>query len=201
MLNLISYNRPPSFIPSFNLDSGTISLVFLLWRLDDLDVDTPLIHLGQITPPPKKIVCLSSPDDLDGSTILKLRSTSILAHVSHVRWWSIICLDLSDISMKEAAPEIMTHLKKFTALSVLEFAAVDDSAVNIPNDRATILLCGEACKSLASITLSTQIPEFTGHYWLTDIYSQMEDFGNIYWVLGVSPSRHLPAGYAVLFVK
>jgi hypothetical protein len=94
--NLTSYNGPPSFIPSFNLDSGTISLVFLLWRLDDLDVDTPLIHLGRITPPPKKIVCLSPPDDLDGSTILesvarhlpdtetlKLRSTSILAHVSH----------------------------------------------------------------------------------------------------------------------
>ncbi|KAJ7801447.1 hypothetical protein B0H14DRAFT_2895640 [Mycena olivaceomarginata] len=151
--NLISYNGPPSFIPSFNLDSGTISLVFLLWRLDDLDVDTPLIHLGRITTPPKKIVCLSPPDDLEGSTILesvarhlpdietlKFRSTSILAHVSH-----------------EAAPEIMTHLKKFTALSVLEFGAADDSAVNIPTDRATILLCGEACKSLASITLNGRL--------------------------------------------
>jgi hypothetical protein len=70
----------------------------------------------------------------------------------------IIWLDLLPVSCKNAASEMTIHLHKFTALSVLEFGGVDRHAVHIPgDDRARIRLCGEACESLTSIALSTQI--------------------------------------------
>ncbi|KAJ7824803.1 hypothetical protein B0H14DRAFT_3874716 [Mycena olivaceomarginata] len=124
----------------------------LQWCPDDLDVDTPLLHLGRMSSPPTEILGLSSYDDLKDSTILG----GVARHLPHIH-----SLQLENTGVfKEAAPEITTHLKKFTAMSVLEFGAVDDSTSNLPNnDRASVLLYGEACKSLTSITL-------------------MDDFGN-----------------------
>jgi hypothetical protein len=94
--NLISYQGPSSFIPFSNLDSGTLIWMSLQWCPDDLDVDTPLLHLGRMSSP-TEILGLSSYDDLKDSTILG----GVARHLPHIHslqlentgvfkvcWWS-----------------------------------------------------------------------------------------------------------------
>ncbi|KAJ7864465.1 hypothetical protein B0H14DRAFT_2574399 [Mycena olivaceomarginata] len=143
--NLKEYFGPSSFTSSFDLTSGSVSQVSLLWHPGDL-LETPFSHLSKIASL-QTFSGISTSADIGDSDILASAAT----HLPHIQTLEI--RGMEDVAARispEDTLQIAVHLEKFTALSVLELGSFNDGEANNPNiGHETILLWSRACKSLA----------------------------------------------------
>ncbi|KAF7335551.1 hypothetical protein MVEN_02209000 [Mycena venus] len=158
--NLTIYNGSSASIFSVDLWSSSVKQVCLLWYDDEPDVEAPLHRLGKMASPETFFGIFDTLEELAilGSVAKNLprvqsvklrRSASVAPPISH-----------------QDALEITEHLKKFEALSALELPAIDKRMErDSEEDRKTIELWGEACKTLSSVILHGKRWRLVGGEW------------------------------------
>ncbi|KAJ7889188.1 hypothetical protein B0H13DRAFT_884850 [Mycena leptocephala] len=148
--NLETYDGAVPLIPSFNLDSGSISRVTLRWRRGDTDIERPLAHLGSTAAPDTFVGAFGS-DTFEHSTVLE----SVGTHLPDVKTLKLQRTGSTARVSREETLQIATQLKKFTSLSELEVLNADARVQQNPDaDREALLAWGEACQTLSAITLN-----------------------------------------------
>ncbi|KAF7356329.1 hypothetical protein MVEN_00965200 [Mycena venus] len=145
--NLTVYHGPSTSIASVDFHGRSVALVSLSWYPDDFEVEQPLLQLGSIASPEifMAIFC-----DLEGTTILGSTARN-LPHVRHIHFRKT--LETPQGVSPHDALEIADLLKKFDALSILELFIDQRTEHDSERDRETIVLWGEACKTLVWIAL------------------------------------------------
>ncbi|KAJ7692946.1 hypothetical protein B0H17DRAFT_1179220 [Mycena rosella] len=157
--NLVTYTGPGAFVPSLVCENKTVEVLCIHWYLDDENVETMLATLSCIVSPKHGLILNS--DTLNESTFMQHMALTI-PHTLILGFRKIATL--SGYISFEYALEIAEHLKKFTALSVLEFLSFEaDGQDHGGLDFEIVSAWGAACKTLGEVKLRGLDPSALVH--------------------------------------